>query len=344
MDRGLDIEVDGSGNVYVTGFFSGTSNFGGSSLTAAGGQGRFLWQNIRLLVWLIGFFSAGGTGAEQGNGIAVDGSGNVIVTGQFEGSATFGTTVLNSAVNTASATNSIDVFTLKLSAMGAFSWVEQGSGEETDRGMDISVDASGNIYIIGQFSNNITFDATHNNLIANAIFVVKYNASGTEQWFRKIAASVSIGYGVSVTGKQCILLREDFQGTLIFYGNPNNFLSSTFTNNIFVGQYNLSGDYINAVAQGSENQLSSRDIATDAAGSCYLVGNFTCSFDEMNQTHGASTFLSVGYQDIFVSKFNSSLVWQWARTNLVALKMTEPAELISIPLMNRLFVEPITIP
>src|SRR5690606_33907018 len=141
----------------------------------------------------------------------IDGGGNVIVTGQFQGAATFGATTLTSMVNPGTGLNSIDVFTLKISPTGTVTWVEQGSAKSTDRGLDVATDALGNIYITGQFSDSITFDVLHPNLISNAIFIVKYNSSGVEQWYRKIGASVSIAYGITVSGSS-LFLTGDFQG------------------------------------------------------------------------------------------------------------------------------------
>ena len=81
-DYGYGIAVDSSGNVYVTGDFSDTATFGSATLTSLGwgdifiaklnDSGDFLWAK-----------QAGGYCGVMGLGIAVDGSGNVYVTGWF---------------------------------------------------------------------------------------------------------------------------------------------------------------------------------------------------------------------------------------------------------------------
>ena len=91
-DWGNGIAVDSSGNAYVTGTFQGTAAFGNFDLTSQGSYDFFVaklnstgsWQ------WAV---EAGGTSGDYGNGIAVDSSGNVYVTGGFS-SAAFGPTNL----------------------------------------------------------------------------------------------------------------------------------------------------------------------------------------------------------------------------------------------------------
>src|SRR5439155_6570795 len=84
------VAVDGSGNVLVTGYYSGTVNFGGGSLSSTNGgtdifvakyssSGGYLWAK-----------SYGGTGIDMAKAIAVDGSGNAVVTGYYQGTANYG--------------------------------------------------------------------------------------------------------------------------------------------------------------------------------------------------------------------------------------------------------------
>ncbi|HET6991672.1 MAG TPA: SBBP repeat-containing protein, partial [Bacteroidia bacterium] len=178
-ERALSIKTDGAGNSYITGFFYGSATFGSQTINSAGAQDIFIakYNSAGICQWAK---SAGGAGADIGNGITVDNSGNVIVTGEFAGNASFGSTSLTSM------SGSTDVFTSKLDQNGNFLWTKQGSAPLTDRGLDVDCDASGNIYITGQFSDTITFDVVHNNNMLNAVFVVKYNPAGQEQWFRKI--------------------------------------------------------------------------------------------------------------------------------------------------------------
>jgi hypothetical protein len=104
--RKATLAVDGAGAVYLTGSFSGTLSFnpaGGANLTSAGGNDIFVTKldTNGAFQWAV---SAGGTGDDSGNAIAVDSFGDVYVTGSIgAGTATFGdpTHSLTTATQTA---------------------------------------------------------------------------------------------------------------------------------------------------------------------------------------------------------------------------------------------------
>lgn len=116
MVNALSLALDASANVYTTGYYSATSDFDPSSSgvynqTAVGDNdvyvskldatGNYIWAQ-----------TVGGSSYETGNSIAVNTLGDILVTGQFEGSGNFnpsgGTAILSSAGND-------DTFILKLS-------------------------------------------------------------------------------------------------------------------------------------------------------------------------------------------------------------------------------------
>jgi hypothetical protein len=155
-DAANGIDVDGSGNSYVAGEFQGTATFGSTMLASTGSQqdiflaaydasGNVLWAN-----------KAGGTAGDFGRNIAVDETGNSYITGEFEGSASFGNTTLSSS-------GGVDIFVAKYNAAGNALWAKRAGGTMEDRASGISVDESGNNYKAGYFlgdasvgSNTIT--------------------------------------------------------------------------------------------------------------------------------------------------------------------------------------------
>jgi len=313
-DRGLAIKADAAGNCYVTGYYFGTATFGTSVITSVGGsQDIFIakYNTSGILQWVV---SAGGTEGESGNGITVDNSGNVFVTGQFSGTALFGAISLTSAIDPTTSLPSIDVFTVKLDASSNFLWAKKGSAKYTDRGLDIASDNSGNVYVVGQFSDTITFDNVHNNNMNNAISLIKYDNSGTEQWFRKIGGStMNIAYGIAVDAASNIYLTGDFQGTMIFFGPPDVQLTNSYPNKIFVAKYDNTGTFLWGKADGSLSEVSSRNIALDDSSNVYIVGNFRCTFSDYADVFGQGTFNSVGFKDIFVTKYNTNGQRKWMR-------------------------------
>lgn len=298
-DRALSVASDNAGNSYITGYYYGTATFGSQSVTAIGAQDIFVakYDNAGVCLWVK---SAGGSGADIGNGISVDNAGNVVVTGEFAGSAAFGSTSLNSLYG------STDVFVTKLDANGNFLWAKKGSAWQTDRGIDVACDATGGIYVTGQFSDTITFDQVHQNNMINAVFVIKYDAAGNEQWFRRIGGgAMNISNSIASDGAGGIYLTGDFQGTLTFFGTTNVALSATYTNCIFLAKYDLSGALLWDVAESSDSPLTARAVSV-VGNDCFVAGNFKCILNSYNDQLSPTQFNSSGFWDIFTGKYNSA--------------------------------------
>src|SRR5262249_36288313 len=152
------IAVDASGNVYTTGYFTGTADFdpdaGVFNLTAAGSfdifvsklsaSGNFVWAKVM-----------GGGSDDLGQSISVDASGNVCTTGYFTGTADFdpGAGVFN-----LTAAGYYDIFVSKLDASGNFAWAKAIGGTGGDEGYSIAIDSSGNVYTTGAFGGTVDFD------------------------------------------------------------------------------------------------------------------------------------------------------------------------------------------
>jgi hypothetical protein len=153
-DYGFGVAADGSGNVYITGQFASAGadfNPGGSGgvLTSAGGgdvfvgkydpSGTFLWAK-----------SMGGTGSDFGRAVAVDGSGNVYVTGEFAAvGADFNPGGSGGALTAAGGN---DVFVARYDPNDAFLWAKSMGGTGSDFGYGVAVDGLGNVYATGQMA------------------------------------------------------------------------------------------------------------------------------------------------------------------------------------------------
>ncbi|MDP4934566.1 MAG: hypothetical protein NWR30_07640, partial [Salibacteraceae bacterium] len=90
IDEASDIALDNSGNTYTVGYFTGTANFGSTTLNAQGSTDIFLLKtnNQGLIQWAV---SAGGTSSDKGLAIAVDNAGNSYITGFYNGTVMFDT-------------------------------------------------------------------------------------------------------------------------------------------------------------------------------------------------------------------------------------------------------------
>jgi hypothetical protein len=142
-DSGHEVAIDGAGNVFMTGFFENTVSFGGASLTSAGFRDIFLakYAPNGTHLWSQRF---GGIDLDEGNGLAVDGLGNVISTGIFEYNVDFGGETFQGG-------DRFDIFLAKHDPDGNHICSYQFASLGWDVGSDVSADALGNVLLTGYF-------------------------------------------------------------------------------------------------------------------------------------------------------------------------------------------------
>ncbi|MEL7340794.1 MAG: SBBP repeat-containing protein, partial [Bacteroidota bacterium] len=88
--------------------------------------------------------SAGAGGSAQGNDIAIDALGNTYVVGDYTGEVLLGTHLLD---------NDGSVYLAKYTPFGHLAWVRFITGNSNNDGLTIALDASGAVYIAGQYSH-----------------------------------------------------------------------------------------------------------------------------------------------------------------------------------------------
>lgn len=313
-DKALSVISDASGNIYITGFYSGSASFGTYTLSSVSGSqdgfiakldasGNFLWA-----------VSFGGPLADQGNSIAVDSQGYPVVTGAFRGTALFGSASLTSLINPVTNLVSADIFIAKYAPSGLFDWVRQGKAKFEDSGLDIITDPANNVYVCGQFSDTITFQNTYNNPIMNASYVVKYNSTGQEQWFRKMAGVFSTAYSMAMDNSNKLYVTGDFQGTLTYFGaSGNSSVSGLYNLKAFLLKIDQNGSFIWGKTESSTGYVSGKRVALDPQQDPYIFGEFGCTMKEYSDAYGPGVFNSIGFRDLFITKYSQGGTRQWFR-------------------------------
>ena len=319
-DAGYSTIVDDSGNVYTTGNFAGTVDFdpgaGTANLTSAGDYDIFVHKLDASgnFIWAKAF---GGSSYDIGESINVDASGNIYTTGSFEGTVDFdpgaGTANLTSVgVN--------DVFVQKLDASGNFIWAKAFGDINSDYGLSITVDTSGNIYTTGSFIGTVDFDpgaGTANLTSAGGIdvFVQKLDASGNFIWAKAYGGSSNDeGRSTIVDDSGNIYTTGYFAGTVDFdpgAGTVN--LTSAGGNDVFVQKLDASGNFIWAKSFGDSNSDYVRSITVDTSGNIYTTGFFEGTVD-FDPGVGTANLTSAGGTDIFVQKLDASGNFIWAKS------------------------------
>ena len=275
-DQGLGLALSGSA-VYVTGFIANNYldinavQLAGVSLPGEGG-GTSTATDIFVarfsaadgsLAWAQ---AAGGSGNDQANGIAVNGS-SLYLTGLINNDNTSstgtnavvfgGTPVANNppsgatSLPGASATNSADVFVASYTdnaTSASFNWARAAGGTLADQGNGIALNAAGtSVYATGSFTSGgtATFGAGAG---SSDIFVTKYSAAGTLQWSQAAGGTgADSGNGIAVSGSSVYLAggltNTTGNGSSVLFGTGNtvNGASGTSSLDAFVAKYTDNG-------------------------------------------------------------------------------------------------------
>ncbi|MCB0712800.1 MAG: choice-of-anchor D domain-containing protein [Ignavibacteriae bacterium] len=281
--------ADAAGNFYITGYFGGNLNFGGTSLSGAGIGDVFIakYSSTGSLTWVKQGTSSGWNG---GRGIALDQSGNVYLTGRIQETTVFdGKSVTSASQN--------DPFVAKYSAAGEIQWVKSGSGSGDDWGQSIAVDQSGNSYAVGHIDGSISFGTTSLSTSgAEDIFIVSYDKDGNFRWAKSAGGSGSdAAYGVAVDQSGNIYVVGKITGTITVGGTT---LSGSGTGTGFLISYSPDGTL--RWGKALSGTTIAEKVSVDSEGKIYLTGAFLNTV-----TFGSTTLTSAGQEDIFVAQFSA---------------------------------------
>ncbi len=145
------LAIDAADNCFLTGSFN--CPVLGISTTTISNSGSFSSDGYLASFNSAGVFqwvkSTGGSANEKITGATCVGF-DVCVSGSFSGTtAVIGTTTLT---NTTPAFNSTDIFVGKYDSQGNFQWVTLAPGIASEAASDITSDALGNVYVVGNYN------------------------------------------------------------------------------------------------------------------------------------------------------------------------------------------------
>ena len=321
-DIGNGVTVDGLGNVYVIGEFidqsfnlynSGNTESGIVLQNSSGGGANkiaFLakYDSTGIAQWGV---PMGGTvnPNDIGNGVTVDGLGNVYVTGQFQDQS-FNLYSYQNSIPPIVLQNSTDLsgnrnaFLAKYDSQGIAQWGVPMGGEvggEVGGGSGVTVDFNGNVYVTGGFSDQSFNLYNRDNVLsgivlansngvgsANNAFIAKYDSQGIAQWGVPMGGTVNpedSGNGVTVDLNGNVYVAGQFKDqsfNLYSYQNsipPIVLQKSTGGGNVvnaFLAKYNSQGRAQWGVPMGGlSNIANGYGVSVDLNGTAvYVTGRF----------------------------------------------------------------------
>ncbi len=329
-DNGYSIWLDGTGNIYAGGNFSGTVDFdpgaGTTNLSSAGGMDMFI-----LKLDVNGQFkwarSMGNASNQGGLKITTDPDGNVCIAGGFDGSLDFdpgaGTCVLNAT--------EFDIFVAKLDADGDFIWARKMGGIWSDGASSITTDASGNIYTTGSFLDKVDFDPGAGTYYLNCdkesdVFILKLDAAGNFGWARSLSGkSFDGGCSIAIDGNGDIYIGGQFSVEVDFDPDTSStfFMTGAGQIDLFVLKLDAGGNFIWARNMGGLGWDLGRDIALDNSGNVYFTGSFQGVVDFDPDPSTTFNLNSGSWNAIYILKLDNSGNFVWAQKMGSAVIQTE---------------------
>jgi hypothetical protein len=288
-DQGMGVAVDGTGNVYVAGYSEATwgspvrSFRGGWDAFAAklNSSGTLLWNTF-----------LGSSDDDYGRGIAVDDNGSVYVVGDSH--ATWGSPRLPHSGQT-------DAFVAKLSNGGSLQWNTFLGSPHNDHGSGISLDGTGNIYIVG--ASHSSWGEPVRAAQGVDAFVAKLNNNGELQWNTFLGSSDwDHGSGIAVDGIGYVYVTGSSFST---WGTPVRYHGGGGWIDAFAAKLNSNGELQWNTFLGSKNDDYGSGIGVDGNRNVYVIGQ------SVSNSWGRPLRAFSGMEDAFVARLNrsGSLVW-----------------------------------
>jgi len=321
-DYGFAIKTDVNGNCFVSGKFNTSTTLGTTTLTAVGQDDIFIakFDSAGTVIWAK---NAGSTSSDFSKGISLDAAGNIYITGNFSGTATFyGTPNANLTTG-----GQWDAFIAKYDPLGNVLWAKKGGGSSHDHGLAIDTDPNGNSVITGYFqSTTVNFNGVNLTTAGNwDIFVARFNTSGTQTWAKKFGSNqYDYTYGVNVDKNKQIFITGGFGGTVPF-GTFTLTSTNAATEDLFITKLDTAGTALWAMKAGAPagEYTWGNAISSDQFGGVYTTGSF-----EGTATFGTHTLVTSGGdeaygEDIFICKIDQAAI----TTSLTHLALNNTIEI-----------------
>ncbi|HEY0029899.1 MAG TPA: T9SS type A sorting domain-containing protein [Bacteroidia bacterium] len=298
-DYGFGIVNDNLGNVYVAGKYEEEAIFSGNTLVNHGNHDMFLvrYSPAGTVDWIR---TAGGNLGDYAQGLAIDASNNLVVTGEIEG---YGNTILfqGSAV-TLTCVGDNDIFLAKYDMNGNLLWAKSEGYNYSEKGLAVTCDLTGNVYVCGYYTDTTKIAGSmYISAGGKDIFLAKYDPNGNFLWLQRagsagrdeaLAVKCDAAGNVYMAG-----LHSDLAlfGTQTLTTGPGAFVDY----DIFLAKYNSSGVMQWVKSPGSDYDDVAWDLTLDSSGKIYLTGEYNAYavFDGFSLT-------STGMADIFVACYD----------------------------------------
>ncbi len=310
-DEARGVAVDADGSVLVAGFFRGTADFdptgNAALLVSRFGTDAFL-ARYSATGEFVAATQAGGTEDDLFSAVTVDAaSGEITVTGEFRGTATFGSSLSPLVLQSL---GGADICVARYSDLLGLRWAFRAGGPLEDRGTAVTQDGNGDVLVAGNFEGTADLDPSAGTALAQSqgaadVFIARYDHftgdyDGFSRSFGGLGSEGVTGLVRHISGR--IILSGYFQETVDFDpGAGARLVTAKGTGgagDLFVYAFSSAGDLawvvpVGGVVGGADHQSIANGLALDNVGTVWATGRFFGRAD-FDPGEGAVELTSIG--------------------------------------------------
>lgn len=310
------VKTDASGNIYSTGHFYGAADFdpnntGAVIVTATGSNKDIFIQKLSPGGDLIWVKKIGSGDLEESVSMSIY-QNTLLLTGWFQQTVDFDP---SNSITSLSSQGYADIFLLSLNTDGDFNQVKQFGSTYDDKGVGITTDPNGAIYLTGIFDAAIDLDpgtGTHLTVPANGtdFFILKLTPSAEFTWAKTFAGTYyKYSRALAWHPDNGIVITGIFNDTVDF-DSGSTAGSYSGVDNIFIVYLDANGNYLWSGAYGNtgisyDEQVN--DLTIDNLGGIYSTGWFAEAID-FDCGPGVEILTPSGPGDIYVQKINGNVL------------------------------------
>lgn len=318
------LSIDASGNVYTTGFFTGSVDLdpgpGNYTLTSWGGyivfinkldsSGNFIWGKS---------LGTGGISCTSHN-LACDSYGNLYLTG---GMGSAGSSQIGIDFDPGPTTYSLfsngqyDVWLLKLDSAGSFIWAKSFGGISNDIAYSLHVRPNGELYLSGNFEGTCDLNPDPGSYLVTASvqggsYVSSFDSLGNFVWGRTFGDGIPIS--VKADASAHVYISGYFTGSQDFDPGPSTYsIASLGGVDSYILKLSPTGNFNWVRAIGGFWHDHNSCLRIDTKGNILTMGSFSSTVD-FNPGPNINTQTSSGWYDSYLLKLDSSGNYVYAKT------------------------------
>ncbi|PWL29519.1 MAG: hypothetical protein DCO96_07105 [Fluviicola sp. XM-24bin1] len=267
------------------------------------------------LEWVV---SSGGLKSDKGTKVVHDAQGNAYITGYYNEEANFGP--LNTGF---SFIQSKEAFVAKLDPQGNFVWETHGINYFDDRGLGLTIDANGNVYVTGTCWGGLDWPPLseyNSTQYTDQIFVTKIDPNGNPVWMKNAGndalesfyynddhgqdLAVDANNNVFVTG--FVTNYYDQPGVATFDNITVNL--APYDSLAFIAKLDDQGNWQWVETFGGIYAQRDNAVTVDDEGNVYVAGGYA-----ETQNFGTQSITSQGGTDIYVIKYDNNGNFLWVQ-------------------------------